>query len=46
LNWAPETSFESGIVRTIRWYLENQVWVDEVASGDYQKYYEKMYSNR
>ena len=46
LNWAPETSFESGIVRTIRWYLENQVWVDEVASGDYQKYYEKMYSNK
>ncbi|MCE5174450.1 MAG: dTDP-glucose 4,6-dehydratase [Bacteroidales bacterium] len=46
LNWAPETSFETGIVKTIRWYLENQNWVDEVTSGDYQKYYEKMYSNR
>ena len=46
LDWAPETSFEVGIVKTIRWYLENQAWVDEVTSGDYQKYYEKMYSNR
>jgi dTDP-glucose 4,6-dehydratase len=46
LDWAPETTFEVGIVKTIRWYLENQTWVDEVTSGDYQKYYEKMYSNR
>lgn len=46
LGWAPETSFEVGIVKTIRWYLENQPWVDEVTSGDYQKYYEKMYSNK
>lgn len=46
LNWAPETSFEVGIKKTIKWYLENQSWVDEVTSGDYQKYYEKMYSNR
>lgn len=46
LDWAPETTFEVGIVKTIRWYLENQVWVDEVTSGDYQKYYEKMYTNR
>ena len=46
LDWTPETSFEVGIVKTIRWYLENQIWVDEVASGDYQKYYDKMYSNR
>jgi dTDP-glucose 4,6-dehydratase (EC 4.2.1.46) len=46
LNWAPETSFEVGIVKTIRWYLENQAWVHEVTSGDYQKYYETMYSNK
>jgi len=46
LGWAPETSFEVGIVKTIRWYLENQTWVDEVTSGDYQKYYDKMYSNK
>lgn len=43
LGWTPETKFEEGIVKTIRWYLENQSWVDEVTSGDYQKYYEEMY---
>ena len=46
LGWYPETSFEAGIVKTIRWYLENQSWVDEVTSGEYQTYYERMYSNR
>ena len=46
LGWTPETCFEVGIVKTIRWYLENQDWVNEVTSGDYQKYYDKMYSNR
>jgi dTDP-glucose 4,6-dehydratase len=46
LDWAPDTCFEVGIVKTIRWYLENQKWVDEVTSGDYQKYYDQMYSNR
>lgn len=46
LGWRPETTFEVGIVETIRWYLENQKWVEEVASGDYQHYYEKMYENR
>lgn len=46
LGWTPETSFDVGIVKTIRWYLENQEWVEEVTSGDYMKYYEKMYSNR
>ncbi|MDD2797085.1 MAG: dTDP-glucose 4,6-dehydratase [Bacteroidales bacterium] len=44
LGWVPETMFAEGIVKTIRWYLENQAWVEEVASGDYQKYYDKMYS--
>lgn len=46
LGWFPETMFAEGIVKTIRWYLENQNWVEEVASGDYQKYYDKMYSKR
>lgn len=46
LNWRPETTFEVGIVDTVKWYLENQAWVEEVASGDYQHYYEKMYENR
>ncbi len=46
LGWYPETSFEQGIVKTIRWYLENQEWVNEVTSGEYQTYYERMYSNR
>jgi dTDP-glucose 4,6-dehydratase len=46
LGWYPETKFEVGIVKTIKWYLENQSWVEEVTSGDYQKYYEKMYGNK
>ncbi|MDR2844377.1 MAG: GDP-mannose 4,6-dehydratase, partial [Candidatus Symbiothrix sp.] len=46
LGWYPETKFEDGIVKTIRWYLENQDWVEEVTSGDYQKYYQQMYGNR
>lgn len=46
LGWTPETCFEEGIVKTIRWYLENQDWVEEVTSGDYQKYYNEMYGNR
>ena len=46
LGWYPETDFETGIRKTIKWYLENQEWVNEVASGDYQKYYERMYGNR
>ena len=46
LGWNPETDFETGIRKTIKWYLENQEWVNEVVSGDYQKYYERMYGNR
>ena len=38
--------FEEGIEKTVRWYLDNQEWLDNVTSGDYQKYYEKMYNNR
>lgn len=46
LGWYPETRFAEGIVKTIRWNLENQTWIKEVTSGDYQKYYEMMYGNR
>jgi len=46
LGFYPETPFADGIEKTIRWYLENQKWVYEVVSGDYQKYYEKMYDKR
>jgi len=44
LGWYPETTFEIGIQKTIRWYLENSQWMKNVTSGDYQKYYEIMYS--
>ena len=46
LGWYPETDFETGIRKTVKWYLEHQNWVNEVVSGDYQKYYEKMYGNK
>ena len=46
LGWTPETSFETGIVKTIRWYLDNQKWVEDITGGDYMKYYERMYGNR
>lgn len=46
LGWYPETIFAEGIVKTIRWNLENQAWIKEVTSGDYRKYYEQMYGNR
>lgn len=46
LGWYPETCFAEGIVKTIRWNLENQDWIQDVTSGDYQKYYEEMYGQR
>ena len=46
LGWQPETMFAEGIVKTIEWYLNNQDWVNQVTSGDYQTYYERMYSGR
>ena len=46
LGWYPETDFETGIRKTVKWYLEHQNWVNEVASGDYQKYYDEMYGNK
>ena len=46
LGWEPSLQFEEGIEKTIKWYLENQAWLDNVTSGDYQKYYEEMYKGR
>lgn len=46
LGWLPETRFEDGIQRTIRWYLDNRSWWEEIVSGEYQSYYERMYANR
>ena len=46
LGWEPSLQFEEGIEKTVLWYLDNQDWMDDVTSGDYQKYYEEMYSRR
>ena len=46
LGWEPSLQFEEGIEKTVRWYLDNQEWMDNVTSGDYQKYYEEMYKGR
>ena len=46
LNWKPSVTFEQGINKTIDWYLSNQKWLTNVVSGQYQKYYESMYTNR
>ncbi len=46
LGWSPETKFEDGIEKTIKWYLENKNWWQEIVSGEYKNYYDKMYSDR
>ncbi len=46
LGWLPETKFQDGIKKTIKWYLENRDWWETIISGEYQNYYEKMYKNR
>lgn len=46
LGWLPETKFEDGIKKTIKWYLDNKKWWEEIISGEYQNYYKKMYENR
>lgn len=43
LDWLPETKFEDGIITTIKWYLQNQEWLNNVISGEYENYYKKMY---
>ena len=44
LGWEPSLQFEEGIEKTVKWYLENKEWMDNVTSGDYQEYYKKMYN--
>ena len=46
LSWKPKYTFETGIIETINWYLDNQDWMEKVKSGEYQEYYEKMYSKK
>ena len=46
LGWLPETKFADGIVKTIRWYLDNEAWWQPIISGEYQNYYEKMYGDK
>lgn len=46
LGWYPETDFETGIVKTIRWNLENHAWIEAVSGDDYQKYYDQMYGKK
>ena len=46
LGWEPSLQFEEGIEKTVKWYLENQEWMDNITSGDYEKYYEEMYKDK
>ena len=46
LGWEPSLQFEEGIEKTVRWYLDHQDWMDNITSGDYEKYYEEMYHSR
>lgn len=46
LGWEPSLQFEEGIEKTVKWYLDNQEWIDNITSGDYQNYYKAMYDNR
>ena len=46
LGWEPSLQFEEGIEKTVKWYLDNQEWMENVTSGEYLKYYQEMYSNR
>lgn len=46
LGWEPSLQFEEGIERTVRWYLENQAWLENISSGKYQKYFDNAYGKR
>ena len=46
LGWLPETKFEDGIKKTIKWYLENKKWWQDIINGEYQEYYAKMYGSK
>ena len=45
LGWKPSRQFEEGIEKTVQWYPDNQEWMDNVTSGDYQRYYEETYNS-
>ena len=44
LKWSPELDFQTGLLQTIRWYLNNQAWVEQVTSGSYREYYRQQYN--
>ncbi|MBQ1938812.1 MAG: GDP-mannose 4,6-dehydratase, partial [Alistipes sp.] len=46
LGWEPSLQFEEGIEKTVRWYLDHQAWMDNITSGEYEKYYAEMYKDR
>ena len=46
LGWMPSVTFETGLEKTVDWYLKNEAWLEHVVSGDYATYYEKQYVNR
>ena len=46
LGWLPKTGFDEGIAKTIRWYMDNRAWWEEIINGAYRQYYEKMYAGR
>jgi len=46
LNWTPKYKFNEGIDKTIKWYLDNQTWLQHMVSGEYKEYYERMYSKK
>jgi dTDP-glucose 4,6-dehydratase len=45
LGWLPETKFEDGMARTIRWYLDNKAWTDDIKSGEYAEYSRRVYGD-
>ncbi|MDE7143661.1 MAG: dTDP-glucose 4,6-dehydratase, partial [Muribaculaceae bacterium] len=45
LGWKPAVGFEEGLEQTVRWYLDNQQWLDRITSGDYREYYRRHYGS-
>ncbi len=46
LGWRPEVALDEGLEMTVRWYLDNRAWIDDITSGEYMKYYDSMYGGR
>lgn len=46
LGWTPSLQFEEGLEKTVQWYLDNEEWMNNVTTGEYERYYEEMYSGR